>query len=65
MRRRRGLTSLSGRIPIATLVFALFGKSEQFAADAAPGAPGGRQKKRSAANGGVGGANFLPGLFGN
>ena len=41
---------------------ALFGKSELLAADAAPGV---RQQKRSAWNGGVGGTNFLPGLFGN
>jgi len=41
---------------------ALFGKSESLAADAAPGV---RQQKRSASNGGAGGANFLPGLFGN
>jgi murein L,D-transpeptidase YcbB/YkuD len=39
---------------------ALFGKSEEFAADATPS---GRPKKRSASN--VDGANFLPGLFGN
>jgi L,D-transpeptidase YcbB len=41
---------------------ALFGKSESLAADAVPGV---RQQKRSAWNGGVGGTNFLPGLFGN
>ena len=41
---------------------ALFGKSELLAADAAPGV---RQQKRSARNAGLGGANFLPGLFGN
>jgi len=41
---------------------ALFGKSESLAADTAPGV---RQQKRSASNGGVDGANFLPGLFGN